>query len=31
MRYWPTFVMALVLAGLGLYLYVIELPQERIA
>lgn len=29
MRYWPTVVMALVLAGLGLYLYVIELPQKE--
>jgi hypothetical protein len=29
MRYWPTFVMTLVLAGLGLYLYVIELPQKE--
>ena len=29
MRYWPTCVMALVLAGLGLYLYVIELPQKE--
>ncbi len=29
MRYWPTLVMALVLAGLGLYLYVIELPQKE--
>ena len=29
MRYWPTFVMALVLAGLGLYLYAIELPQKE--
>ena len=29
MRYWPTFLMAVVLAGLGLYLYVIELPQKE--
>ena len=29
MRYWPTFVMALVLAGLGLYLYAVELPQRE--
>jgi Domain of unknown function (DUF4340) len=29
MRYWPTLVMALVLVGLGLYLYVIELPQKE--
>ena len=29
MRYWPTLVMALVLAGFGLYLYVIELPQKE--
>ena len=29
MRYWPTLVMVLVLAGLGLYLYVIELPQKE--
>lgn len=29
MRYWPTLVMALVLAGLGLYLYTIELPQKE--
>ena len=29
MRYWPTCVMAFVLAGLGLYLYVIELPQKE--
>ena len=29
MRYWPTFVMALVLAGLGLYLYAVELPQQK--
>ena len=29
MRYWPTFVMTLVLAGLGLYLYAIELPQKE--
>lgn len=29
MRYWPTLVMVLVLAGLGLYLYVIEFPQKE--
>jgi hypothetical protein len=29
MRYWPTLVMALVLAGLGLYLYTVELPQQE--
>lgn len=29
MRYWPTIVMALVLAGLGLYLYTVELPQKE--
>ena len=29
MRYWPTLVMMLVLAGLGLYLYVIEFPQKE--
>ena len=29
MRYWPTLVMALVLAGLGLYLYAIEFPQKE--
>lgn len=29
MRYWPTFLMATVLAGLGLYLYIIELPQKE--
>jgi hypothetical protein len=29
MRYWPTLVMVLVLAGLGLYLYAIELPQKE--
>jgi hypothetical protein len=29
MRYWPTLVMALVLAGLGVYLYTIELPQKE--
>ena len=29
MRYWPTLVLALVLAGLGLYLYTIELPQKE--
>ncbi len=30
-RYWPTFVMAGVLAGLGGYLYWIELPEKRTA
>jgi Domain of unknown function (DUF4340) len=29
MRYWPTLVMAFVLAGLGVYLYTIELPQKE--
>ena len=29
MRYRPTLVMVLVLAGLGLYLYVVELPQKE--
>ena len=29
MRYWPTLVMVLVLAGLGLYLYAIELPEKE--
>ena len=29
MRYWPTLVLALVLAGLGLYLYAIELPRKE--
>lgn len=29
MRYWPTLIMVLVLAGLGLYLYVIELPEKE--
>src|SRR3990172_588980 len=29
MRYWPTLVMVLVLAGLGLYLYVIEFPKKE--
>lgn len=29
MRYWPTLVMVFVLAGLGLYLYLIELPQKE--
>jgi Domain of unknown function (DUF4340) len=29
MRYWPTLVMALVVVGLGLYLYAIELPQKE--
>jgi hypothetical protein len=30
MRYWPTLVMTFLLAGLGLYLYVIELPQKEL-
>ncbi|MGQ0666873.1 MAG: DUF4340 domain-containing protein, partial [Nitrospiraceae bacterium] len=29
MRYWPTLVLVLLLAGLGLYLYAIELPQNE--
>ena len=29
MRYWPTLVMVLLLAGLGLYLYAIELPEKE--
>ena len=29
MRYWPTLVLVLVLAGLGLYLYAVELPQKE--
>ena len=29
MRYWPTLLMVFVLAGLGLYLYTIELPQKE--
>ena len=29
MRYWPTLVMALLLAGLGLYLYAVELPRQE--
>jgi hypothetical protein len=28
-RYWPTFVMAGVCVALGLYLYLIELPEQR--
>ena len=28
-RYWPTMLMALVLAGLGGYLYFVEFPSER--
>jgi len=28
-RYWPTALMALVLAGLGLYLYVVEFPAKE--
>ena len=29
MRYWPTLLMFLVLAGLGTYLYLVELPAEQ--
>ncbi|MCX5724359.1 MAG: DUF4340 domain-containing protein [Nitrospirae bacterium] len=29
MRYWPTILLALILAGLGLYLYTVELPQQE--
>ncbi len=29
MRYWPTLLMALVLAGLGLYLYAVEFPAKE--
>ena len=29
MRYWPTILMALVLAGLGLYLYSVEFPAKE--
>ena len=29
MRYWPTLVLAVVLVGLGLYLFAIELPQKE--
>ncbi len=29
MRYWPTLLMALVLAGLGVYLYVVEFPAQQ--
>jgi len=29
MRYWPTLAMVFVLAGLGLYLYAVELPQKE--
>jgi len=29
MRYWPTLIMILVLAALGLYLYTTELPQKE--
>jgi len=29
-RYWPTALMALVLAGLGLYLYVVEFPAKEL-
>ena len=28
-RYWPTAVMALVLAALGLYLYLVEFPTKE--
>lgn len=28
-RYWPTLILTGVLAGLGLYLYLVELPDER--
>src|SRR5512134_1081491 len=28
-RYWPTLILAVLLAGLGLYLYFIELPEQR--
>ncbi|HWV47548.1 MAG TPA: DUF4340 domain-containing protein [Nitrospira sp.] len=29
MRYWPTFLMLVILAGLGGYLYLVELPAEQ--
>jgi hypothetical protein len=29
MRYWPTLLMALILVGLGLYLYVVEFPAKE--
>lgn len=29
MRYWPTLLMALVLGGLGLYLYLVEFPAKE--
>ena len=29
MRYWPTLVLVFVLAGLGFYLYAVELPQKE--
>jgi hypothetical protein len=29
MRYWPTLIMVVLLTGLGLYLYAIELPQKE--
>jgi len=29
MRYWPTLIMVLVLAGLGLYLYTVEFPNKE--
>ncbi|HWG95635.1 MAG TPA: DUF4340 domain-containing protein, partial [Nitrospira sp.] len=29
MRYWPTFLMLVILAGLGGYLYLIEFPAEQ--
>jgi len=28
-RYWPTALMALVLAGFGLYLYLVEFPAKE--
>ena len=28
-RYWSTLILAGVLAGLGLYLYLVELPDQR--
>ena len=29
MRYWSTLLMAIVLAGLGLYLYIVEFPAKE--
>jgi len=29
MRYWPTLIMVLVLAGLGMYLYIVEFPEKE--